>query len=66
MSDFHHLSVLLVLDLLASAVVTVLLAHWVDTRVIVGFMQEGKAEKALEVLRAGLLCNDAVHGSDTV
>ncbi|MFW6290464.1 MAG: HAD-IC family P-type ATPase, partial [Mariniphaga sp.] len=48
---------LLIYVLLAAAVVTALLGHWIDTLVIlavviinaiIGFIQEGKAEKALE------------------
>lgn len=55
--QFHNV---LVYVLLASATVTALLAHWVDTAVIVGvvainaiigFIQEGKAEKAMEAIR---------------
>jgi magnesium-transporting ATPase (P-type) len=46
--------------LIAAAVVTALLQHWIDTGVIllvvlvnsiIGFLQEGKAEKALEAIR---------------
>jgi magnesium-transporting ATPase (P-type) len=55
--QFHNL---LIYVLLAAAVVTALLAHWVDTAVIVGvvvinsiigFIQEGKAEQAMEAIR---------------
>ncbi|ADE14947.1 ATPase, P-type (transporting), HAD superfamily, subfamily IC [Nitrosococcus halophilus Nc 4] len=55
--QFHNV---LIYVLLAAAVVTALLAHWVDTGVIlgvvvlnalIGFIQEGKAEQALEALR---------------
>ncbi len=55
--QFHNL---LIYVLLASAAVTALLAHWVDTSVIVGvvlvnaiigFLQEGKAEKAMDAIR---------------
>jgi magnesium-transporting ATPase (P-type) len=51
---------LLILVLLAAAVITALLQHWVDTAVIltvvivnavIGFVQEGRAEAALEALR---------------
>jgi len=51
---------LLILILLCAAAITTLLAHWVDTGVIlavvvantaIGFMQEGRAEKAVEALR---------------
>lgn len=55
--QFHNV---LIYVLLASASVTALLAHWVDTSVIVGvvlinafigFVQEGKAEKAMDAIR---------------
>jgi len=55
--QFHNL---LIYVLLAASVVTALLAHWVDTAVIVGvvvinaiigFIQEGKAEQAMEAIR---------------
>ena len=58
----------LIYVLMAAAVVTGLLAHWIDTGVIagvvivnavIGFLQEGKAEKALEAVR-GLLSPQAV------
>ncbi len=51
---------LLILVLIAAAVITALLQHWVDTVVIlavvvinavIGFVQEGRAEAALEALR---------------
>ena len=55
--QFHNV---LIYVLLAAAVVTALLAHWVDTAVIVGvvvinaligFIQEGKAEQAMDAIR---------------
>ena len=55
--QFHNV---LIYVLLAAAAVTALLAHWVDTSVIVGvvvinaivgFIQEGKAEQAMEAIR---------------
>ena len=55
--QFHNV---LIYVLLAAASVTALLAHWVDTAVIagvvvinafIGFIQEGKAEQAMEAIR---------------
>ncbi|MGC2165122.1 MAG: cation-transporting P-type ATPase [Gallionella sp.] len=55
--QFHNV---LIYVLLASAGVTALLAHWVDTSVIIGvvvinafigFIQEGKAERAMDAIR---------------
>jgi magnesium-transporting ATPase (P-type) len=55
--QFHNL---LIYVLLAAAVITALLGHWVDFGVIlavvvvnalIGFIQEGKAEKALDAIR---------------
>ena len=55
--QFHNV---LIYVLLASAVVAALMQHWIDTAVIVavvvinaiiGFIQEGKAERAMEAVR---------------
>jgi magnesium-transporting ATPase (P-type) len=55
--QFHNV---LIYVLLAAAAVTALLAHWVDTAVIIGvvvinafigFIQEGKAEQAMDAIR---------------
>ena len=57
LSQFHNV---LIYVLLAAALVTILLAHWVDAGVIlgvvivnaiIGFIQEGKAELALDAIR---------------
>jgi magnesium-transporting ATPase (P-type) len=60
---------LLIYVLLGAALVTALLGHWIDTGVIlavvlvnsvIGFVQEGKAEKALEAIRDMLSPNASV------
>ncbi len=65
-AQFHDL---LIYVLLAAAVITALLEHWVDAQVIlavvlinavIGFLQEGKAEKALEAIRNMLAPKAAV------
>ena len=65
--QFHNV---LIYILLAAAVVTAALAHWIDTGVIlgvvvinaiIGFLQEGKAERALEAIRRML----SLHASVT-
>lgn len=57
LSHFHNV---LIYVLIAAAVITALMGHWIDTWVIlavviinavIGFIQEGKAEKALEGIR---------------
>ena len=57
---FKHFNNTLIYILLAAAGITALLEHWVDTGVIlavvlinaiIGFIQEGKAEQALEGIR---------------
>jgi len=66
LSQFHNV---LIYVLLAAALVTAALRHWVDCAVIlavvainavIGFLQEGKAEKALEAIRAMLSLQAAV------
>ena len=58
--QFHNV---LIYVLVAAAVITALMDHWIDTWVIlaviitnalIGFIQEGKAERALESIRAML------------
>lgn len=58
--QFHNI---LLYVMLGAAVITIFLEHWVDTgvliaaviiNVIIGFIQEGKAEAALEAIRAML------------
>lgn len=58
--QFHNI---LLYVMLASALITALLRHWVDTgvllaavvvNVIIGFVQEGRAEAALDAIRAML------------
>lgn len=60
LGHFHNI---LIYILIAAAIGTALLGHWVDTGVIIavvlintliGFAQEGKAEKALDAIRAML------------
>lgn len=55
--QFHNI---LIYVLIGSAIITMLLAHWIDALVIlavvvanaiIGFTQEGKAEKAMEAIR---------------
>jgi magnesium-transporting ATPase (P-type) len=57
---FKHLHDLLIYILIVAAAITAALGHWIDTGVIlavvlinaiIGFLQEGKAEQALEGIR---------------
>ena len=65
LSHFHNI---LIYILLVAGVVTALLGHWVDASVIlgvvvinamIGFIQEGKAEKAMDAVR-GMLSVEAM------
>lgn len=67
--QFHNV---LIYILIAAAVATALMQHWIDTIVIlgvvvinaiVGFVQEGKAEKALDGIRKMLSLHAIVHRS---
>ena len=64
--QFHNV---LIYVLLGSAAITALLNHWIDTGVIlavviinavIGFLQEGKAEKAMDAIRHMLALRAAV------
>ncbi len=66
LAHFHNL---LIYVLMASAAVTAALQHWVDTGVImavvvanavIGFVQEGRAERAMEAIRSMLAPHAAV------
>ena len=63
---FKHFHDLLIYILIAAAGITAALGHWIDTAVIlgvvvvnaiIGFIQEGKAEEALEGIRKMLSLN---------
>lgn len=60
MRFLQHFHNILIYVLIGSAVITALLSHWVDTGVIlavvianavIGFIQEGKAEQAIDAIR---------------
>ncbi len=66
LSQFHNV---LIYVLLVASAITAFLGHWVDTSVIlgvvvinavIGFIQEGKAEKALDAIRQMLSLNAVV------
>ena len=66
---FSHFNNLLIYVLLAAALITAALGHWIDTVVImmvvvlnatIGFIQEGKAEDALRAIRQMLSANAMV------
>jgi magnesium-transporting ATPase (P-type) len=66
LAQFHNV---LIYVLLAASVITALLEHWVDTGVIlgvvvlnalIGFIQEGKAERALDAIRGMLSLHASV------
>ena len=50
--QFHNI---LIYVLIGSAIITALLDHWIDTGVfinaVIGFIQEGKAERAMGTIR---------------
>ncbi|TVQ37407.1 MAG: cation-transporting P-type ATPase [Spirochaetaceae bacterium] len=65
----HHFHDMLIYVLLAAAVGTALLGHWIDTWIIlavvvingvVGYLQEGKAEKAIDAVRSMLSVSNRV------
>lgn len=64
-----HFNNVLIYVLIGSAVVTAVLQHWIDTGVIlaviivnaiIGFVQEGRAEQAMDAIRAMLAPRSAV------
>lgn len=73
MLHFHNI---LIYVLLGSALITSVLAHWVDTGVIlavvianaiIGFIQEGKAEKAMDAIRLMLAPRaDVIRGGERI
>jgi magnesium-transporting ATPase (P-type) len=69
-AQFHNI---LIYVLLGAAVVTIMLRHWIDTAVILavtvvnailGLIQEGKAEKAMEAIRGMLAPRASVLRDD--
>lgn len=70
---FHNI---LIYVLIGSAVITAFLGHWIDTGVIlavvianamIGFIQEGKAEKAMDAIRHMLAPHaNVVRGGDRI
>jgi magnesium-transporting ATPase (P-type) len=67
--QFHNI---LIYVLLGSALITALMSHWIDTGVIlavvlanavIGFIQEGKAEQAMNAIRRMPPCCAAASGS---
>jgi magnesium-transporting ATPase (P-type) len=65
--QFHNV---LIYVLIAAAVITALMDHWIDTWVIlavvvinalIGFLQEGKAERALESIRENVITGDSSY-----
>lgn len=66
---FKHFHDVLIYVLIISAIATALLGHWIDTWIIlavvilnsfVGFVQEGRAEKAIEAVRRMLSVSSSV------
>lgn len=73
---FLHFHNILIYVLLGAALITALLGHWVDTGVIlavvvvnaiIGFIQEGKAEEAMDAIRHMLAPRaNVIRGGDRV
>jgi len=73
---FLHFHNILIYVLIGSAVITALLGHWIDTGVIlavvivnaiIGFIQEGKAEHAMDAIRHMLILRaNVIRGGERI